>query len=202
MLTGQARQSTESRQAEIVATLVRLAAERSVADITTSDIAKAMLLTQGALFRHFPNKEAIRLAVAEWIEATLLQRLRDARQKAASPLDALRAMFMAHVAFVVEHPGAPRLIFGELQQPSESALKRRVCLLLQRYRSLLAEVLEEAAGAGQIRSDIERPAAAALFVGAIQGLVIQSMFADSVQGLAGQADALFDLYRSALEEKS
>ena len=71
-MTTQARQSTELRQAEIIATMLHLAAERNPADITTTDIAKAMRVTQGALFRHFATKEAIRLAVVEWIEAQLL----------------------------------------------------------------------------------------------------------------------------------
>ncbi len=57
------RQSTESRQAEIIATVVALAAQRNPAEVTTTDIAKAMKVTQGALFRHFSTKEAIRLAV-------------------------------------------------------------------------------------------------------------------------------------------
>jgi hypothetical protein len=40
------RQSTESRQAEIIATMVRLSAEGGPAYITTKDIAKAMTVTQ------------------------------------------------------------------------------------------------------------------------------------------------------------
>ena len=67
-MTTQARQSTELRQAEIIATMLHLAAERNPADITTTDIAKAMRVTQGALFRHFATKEAIRLAVVEWMK--------------------------------------------------------------------------------------------------------------------------------------
>ena len=42
-----ARQSTESRQSEIIATVVALAAERNPAEVTTTDIAKAMSVTQG-----------------------------------------------------------------------------------------------------------------------------------------------------------
>ncbi|SFN87663.1 transcriptional regulator, TetR family [Formivibrio citricus] len=193
------RQSTETRQAEIVSTLLRLAAGRSAAEITTTDIAKAMHLTQGALFKHFPSKEAIRLAVMDWIEEALMQRLLEARQQAATPVAALRAMFMAHVAFVIEHPGAPRLVFGELQQPDDSPVKQRVCQLMQRYRAMLSAILEEATAARLIRPDIDRPAAAALFLGAIQGLVIQSMVAGTVQQLKAQAPAVFNLYLNGLE---
>lgn len=195
------RQSTDARQAEIVATLVRLSAERSASEITTTDIARAMNVSQGALFRHFPTKEAIRLAVVDWIDATLMQRLLEARQHASSPVGALRDMFMAHVAFAIEYPGAPRLVFGELQQPNESPIKHGVCRLMQHYRELLSEILETAASANLVRSDIDRPAAAALYLGAIQGLVIQSMVSGTTQHLMEQAQAVFGLYRQGLEAK-
>lgn len=202
MASKQPRQPTETRQAEIVATLVRLAAERSASDITTTDIAKAMNVTQGALFKHFPSKEAIRLAVVDWIEAALMARLQAARSQAPTAVAALGAMFLTHVDFVIEHPGVPRLVFGELQQPDESPAKGRVCDLMQRYRALVMEVLGEAAAAGLTRADTDRPAAAALFLGAIQGLVIQSMVAGTSRHLREQAQAVFALYLQGLETTS
>lgn len=201
MANKQSRQPTETRQAEIVATLVRLAAERSASDITTTDIARAMNVTQGALFKHFPTKEAIRLAVVDWIEAALMARLQEARSQAPTAVAALGAMFLAHVDFVIEHPGVPRLVFGELQQPDESPAKGRVCDLMQRYRALVMEVLEEAAAAGLIRGDADRPAAAALFLGAVQGLVIQSMVAGTSRHLRQQAQGVFALCLQGLERK-
>ena len=200
MPTKNSRQSTDARQSEIVATLVRLSAERSVSEITTTDIARAMNVSQGALFRHFPTKEAIRLAVVDWIDATLMQRLLEVRQHASSPVGALRGMFMAHVAFAIEYPGAPRLVFGELQQPNESPIKHRVCRLMQHYRELLSEIPATAASANPVRSDVDRPAAA-LFLGAIQGLVIQSMVSGTTQHLMEQAQAVFGLYQQGLEAK-
>lgn len=202
MASKQPRQPTETRQAEIVATLVRLAAERSASEISTTDIAKAMNVTQGALFKHFPTKEAIRLAVVDWIEAALMARLQTARSQAPTAVAALGAMFLAHVDFVIEHPGVPRLVFGELQQPDESPAKGRVCDLMQRYRALVMEVLGEAAAAGLTRADTDRPAAAALFLGAIQGLVIQSMVAGTSRHLREQAQAVFALYLQGLETTS
>ena len=170
-----ARQSTESRQAEIIATVVALAAERNPADVTTTDIAKAMNVTQGALFRHFPTKEAMRLAVMEWIETQLMAKLGDAQASAPDVLSGLEAMFLAHVKFIREFPGVPRLVFAELQQPDSSPVRQRVQQIMQRYRQMLAETLGKAKAAQLIRDDVDVQAAAALFLGAIQGLVMQSM---------------------------
>jgi TetR/AcrR family transcriptional regulator len=169
------RQSTESRQAEIIATVVALAAERNPAEVTTTDIAKAMKVTQGALFRHFSTKEAIRLAVIEWIETQLMSRLGSAQASAPDVLNGLEAMFLAHVRFIREFPGVPRLIFAELQQPDSRPVRRRVHDIMRRYRQTLAETLGRAKAAQLIRDDVDIQAAAALFLGAIQGLVMQSM---------------------------
>jgi AcrR family transcriptional regulator len=42
-----------------VQTVIGLAAEQNPAEITTTVMAERMHMTQGALFRHFPTKDAI-----------------------------------------------------------------------------------------------------------------------------------------------
>ena len=196
------RQSTESRQAEIIATVVALAAERNPADVTTTDIAKAMNVTQGALFRHFPTKEAIRLAVIEWIETQLMAKLGDAQASAPNVLSSLEAMFLAHVNFIREFPGVPRLVFAELQQPDSSPVRQRVQQIMRRYRQMLAETLGKAKAAQLIRNDVDVQAAAALFLGAIQGLVMQSMLGGVSSDAEETVLGVLQLYLTGLGTKS
>ena len=196
-----ARQSTESRQAEIIATVLALAAERNPADVTTTDIAKAMNVTQGALFRHFPTKEAMRLAVIEWIETQLMAKLGDAQASAPDVLSGLEDMFLAHVKFIREFPGVPRLVFAELQQPDSSPVRQRVQKIMQRYRQTLAEALDKAKAVQLIRHDVDSHAAAALFLGAIQGLVIQSMLGAGTSEAEKQVLGVLRLYLTSLGAK-
>ena len=74
----QTRLPAEARQAEMVQAVLALAARQEPASITTTDIAKVVGLSQGAVFRHFPNKQAIWLNVAQWLEASLLPLVEDA----------------------------------------------------------------------------------------------------------------------------
>ncbi len=62
----QTRLPTEERQAEIVAAALHLARTVSPVSITTSDIAAAIGITQGAVFKHFPTKDAIWVASMKW----------------------------------------------------------------------------------------------------------------------------------------
>jgi len=196
----QVRFSTEERQAEIVAAALRLARESSPALITTADIATAIGVTQGAVFKHFPTKDAIWLAAIGWVREALLQRLQVAADNAGTPLEALSMMFKAHVEFVIAHPGVPRLIFHELQQPADSAAKLEVRGLLQRYRKLLLGSLTQSIEQELISPKLDPEAAATSFIGLIQGLVMQSMLTGRTAAMRHQADAIFVLYRRSLGE--
>lgn len=198
------KQSTQARQAGLVAAALRLAAQRSPADITTGDLAQAVGITQGAVFRHFASKEAIWLAVLDWVSASLLARLQSvaeaelAKPQIVAPLAALQAVFMAHVDFVVACPGVPRVIFQELQQAQDTALKARVRELMQQYRQLLMGLLQCAQDQQLLAPGIDLQAAVVLFIGSVQGLVMQSLISGNVPAMAGQAPGVFALYLRGL----
>ncbi len=188
------RLPTETRQAEIVAAALRLAQDSSPAAITTTDLASAVGLSQGALFKHFASKEAVWLAAMTWVTEHLLRSLNEAAQQADTPLEALRRVFDAHVDFVVTYPGVPRVIFHELQQPVDSPLKQQVRGLMQAYRQLLLRLLEVAVQRGDVAADLDAPAAATLFVGIVQGLVMQSMLSSNISIMRAEAPRVFHLY--------
>ncbi len=185
----------DERRAVTVEAVVELAAERNPNDITTAAIAKRMGLTQGALFRHFPTKDAILQAVMSWVAERMLSRVDKAAQAAASPMAALEAIFMTHIEFVVEHPGVPRMIFGELQSAGETASKRIVQALIRHYGERLHRLIDEGKAEGQLDRALDTEAAATLFIGTIQGLVMQSLLAGDVAGIRRDAPRVFAIYR-------
>ncbi len=191
------KQATEVRQAGLIEAALRLAAQRSPSDITTGDLAQAVGITQGAVFRHFASKEAIWLATLDWVSTTLMARLNAAASQATA-LEALQAVFMAHVDFVVAHPGVPRIIFQELQHAGDTPLKARVRALMLHYRQLLSRLLTQARLDKTIASNTDLTSATVLFIGSIQGLVMQSMLSDNVAGMAVSAPGVYDLYQRGL----
>jgi AcrR family transcriptional regulator len=184
----------DERRAATVEAVVQLAAEHNPSDITTTAIARHMGLTQGALFKHFPTKEAILEAVMGWVAERLLARVDAAAAQAASPQAALEAMFMAHVGFVSEHPGVPRMLFGELQRAGDSVPKRMVQTLIRRYGKRLKAVIEQGKDAGELSPALDSDAAVTMLIGMIQGLVMQSLLAGDVARIAREAPRLFAIY--------
>ena len=144
------RLTTDERQREIVATVLALARERGPDAITTQAIADRMGVTQGALFRHFPDKEAIWLAVFAWVRESLGAVLDAAVEKADSPLAKIERAFLAHVAFIAANPGVPRVMFHEMQYPGDSPVRAEVRAMITAYRKRLALLFTQAKAAGEL----------------------------------------------------
>lgn len=189
----------EERRAATVQAVVDLAAEQNPAEITTTAIADRMGLTQGALFRHFPNKDAILEATMSWVSERLLARVDKAAEGAATPAAALEAMFMTHIDFVARHPGVPRMLFGELQRPGETLPKRMVQTLIRQYEQRLRRLMEAGKAQGELHAELNVDAAAVLFIGTIQGLVMQSLLAGKVSRIRRDASAVYVIYRRGIE---
>lgn len=180
-------------------TLVELCAEQDPARITTASIAARMGVTQGALFRHFSGKDEIWQAVMVWVADQVMQRLDKAVPRTDTPLAILDAMFMAHVGFITEHPGVPRLMFGQLQHAEPTDATRLVRSMLAGYRERLADILARGKEVGELRADLDINAAATQFIGTVQGLVVQSLIDGDVARIAEQAPSALLLYRRGIE---
>ena len=188
----------DERRAVTIEAVIALAGTQNPSDITTAAIAKHMNLTQGALFRHFPTKDALWQSVMEWVAVRLLARLDAAAQGIASPLGAMHAMFIGHIAFVLEHPGVPRMLFGQLQTTESTAAKRMAQTLLQGYAERLRTRIDAGKALGEISPEIQTQAAAALFIGTIQGLVMQSLLSNDLQRPRNEAAAVYAIYERGL----
>ncbi|MCP5400565.1 MAG: TetR/AcrR family transcriptional regulator [Sphingomonas sp.] len=192
--------SADQRRAEAVATVIELAATHDPAVMTTGQIASAMGVSQGALFRHFPDKMAIWTAVLEWTCGELNHRL-DVLPN-SPPLSRLEAILAAHVDFVIKRPGVPRILFGELQRAGDTPTKAVTRQLMAGYRARVARELHAAREAGDIAGGTDVEAATVLFLAMVQGMVMQGLAIDDFSSMPALAHRLFGLFRHSLGASS
>jgi len=132
--------------------------------------------------------------VMEWVTEHLLARIDKAAQVSASPMVALEAMFMAHIDFVSKHPGVPRMLFGELQRSDDTPARRVVRTLLTQYGLRLHALIEQGKAQGELAAEVDPSAAATLFIGSIQGLVMQALLAGKVVRIRTDASGVFAIF--------
>jgi hypothetical protein len=137
----------------------------------------------------------------EWVAEQLPARLDNSIRGKTSPLAALEAMFMAHAEFVVEYPGIPHLLFSELQCAQKTASKTIVQTLIQRYGKRLHRLIEEGKTNKELDTDLDTEAAVILFIGVLQGLVMQSLLAGDVGHISHNAPRVFAIYRHGIRRR-
>ena len=91
------------------------------------------------------------------------------------------------------------MLFGELQRAGDSIPKQMVQTLIHHYRERLGCLLEAGKEQRELDADLDVDAAAVLFVGTIQGLVMQSLLAGNVAHVRDDAPKVFAIYRRGIE---
>ena len=169
------RKSAADRKAEIVETAVRLAGELGPDRVTTQKIADAVGLTQPAVFRHFPAKTDIWLAVGEWIapsepEANALPPGVDA---GTDPAALLRKVVAGYLDSIARNPAIPAILFSRELHAENEPLRAHIEKVMTRRRARFAALIARAQKAGQIPDRINADDMAALVLALVQGLAMR-----------------------------
>lgn len=165
------RQSAEERKTQIVAEVLRLADEIGPDRLSTTDVARAVGLSQPAIFRHFPTKGALWLAVAEDIANRLQGSWAEA--EAAGPKARLRALIGAQLSAISETPALPSILFSRELQVDNQALRDVFRRLLGAFQGRLVAAIRDMQAAGDLRSDVSAEDVAILLTALVQGVAIR-----------------------------
>lgn len=167
------RQSAEDRKAQIVAEMLRLADEIGPDRLTSTDVARAIGFSQPAIFRHFPTKSALWLAVADDIAARLRAGWEIAEAKTVSPEARLRALIGAQLTAISETPALPSILFSRELQVDNPALRDVFRKLLGTFQGrLVAAIRDQQATAGW-RHEVSPEDVAMLLTSLVQGVAIR-----------------------------
>ncbi len=159
------RKPTAVRRDEIVDAALRVMARRGARSFTALAVAREVGVTDGALFRHFPNMDAIADAVVERMEAMLFAVVPPAE---ADPIGRLGAFFRDRVAVLAAHPHLARLLFSDqLDHLCGPDRAKRMRGFKRRTRETIESCLVEARERGLLRGPLEPREGALLVQGAV-----------------------------------
>lgn len=189
------REKTIVRRQQIIDSTLTLLAEVPLADLTTRRIARSLGLSQPALFRHFRSRDALLLAVLERARGDLGALLADILGGAPDPIARLGALAAGLLAYTQANPGLPRLLFADLgPSPGGAGIRDALRGLVTMQRSFVAVLVADGQRAGALRADLDPARAAALFVGLVQGAILQWELMDRTAPLADEAGPLARLW--------
>ncbi len=91
--------------------------------LNLSQLAQTIGVSQPAVYRHFPNKQALAISVAQKGFEQLTEDLHQAIQPVSDDsLESIKAIATAYIAFALEHPELARLMFTMKERVTDPTL--------------------------------------------------------------------------------
>ncbi|TQR88305.1 TetR/AcrR family transcriptional regulator [Mycobacterium hodleri] len=137
--TTQRSQAKSDRRSQLIAAAERLIAEHGFLGVRLEDIGAAAGVSGPAIYRHFPNKEALLVELLVGISTRLLAGATDVVAD-VEPTDALDGLVDFHLDFVFTEPDLIRIQDRDLAQLPVAAM-RQVRRAQRQYVEIWVDVL-------------------------------------------------------------
>ncbi|GGX47567.1 nucleoid occlusion factor SlmA [Saccharospirillum salsuginis] len=165
--------ATLSRRDQILQALAHMLETSPGQTITTARLAKAVGVSEAALYRHFPSKAKMFEGLIEFIEDTLFSRVNRILQEEQSAVPRVEAVLTLLLAFAERNPGMCRILIGDALAGEVERLRSRVAQVFDRLETQIKQIIREAEIREGIRTTVTSTQAANLLLAAAEGKINQ-----------------------------
>lgn len=123
-----------------------------------------------------------------------------AAERTKSGMAALHALFISRSEFELSHPRATHMLCSELQQVGSTPPKTIAQSVIRDLSERLAREFKTAKESGEVARDTDAQAAGKLFIGAIQGLVMQSLLSGDIERIRALRPEILKILLRSVEE--
>jgi len=166
------RKCTEIRKEEIVRAALSLVEQNGLDKLNINDIATKIGLVPASIYRHFKGKDEIIMALIEFADSNLQDNLSRAKAHDGTAIDKLEMLFRLHIKLLREEAAIPRILYFLLSSNRNPEIKADMLAAVGSYVQQLKKLLQQGQKQGEISPDVDAMAAAMLFLGMVQPLVI------------------------------
>ena len=162
-----------SRRQQILEALAHMLEVSPGERITTAALAKAVGVSEAALYRHFPSKSKMYEGLIEFIEETLFTRISIIANEETPALERCEKIMQLLLAFSERNPGITRILTGDALAGETSRLRQRVVQLFNRLETELKQMFRQAELKENLQFGMSIAATVSLLLAIVDGKMAQ-----------------------------
>lgn len=162
-----------SRREQILQALAHMLEVSPGERITTAGLAKAVGVSEAALYRHFPSKAKMFDGLIEFIEATIFERVTLILRDDNSAMGRCEKILSLLLTFAERNPGISRILTGDALTGETERLRTRISQFYDRLETQLKQILREAELREGVRTAVTVSTAANLLMAIVEGRIGQ-----------------------------
>ncbi len=194
-----ARPRRGERRQTILETLAHMLEKNQGEHITTAQLARAVGVSEAALYRHFASKAKMFEGLIEFIEETLFTRINKILAEESRAEARVQSILFLLLGFADKNPGMARLLYGDVLVGETERLRQRVVQIYERIETQLKQILREAEAAENLRVPIADTAA--LLLAVVEGSITRYVRSEFKSSPVAGWDKQWDLLRKSIFAK-
>lgn len=179
--TADNNEEKSSRRQQILEALARELETRAGKSITTAGLARAVGVSEAALYRHFASKAQMFEALIEFCEQTVFGLINRILADEQDVFRRCEKILHVVLGFAEKNPGISRILTGDALVDEHQRLHSRIDKFYQRLETQLKQVLREGRLYQQVLADEQVNASAGFMLAYVTGCVagfVRSEFRD------------------------
>ena len=141
--------------------------------ITTAGLARAVGVSEAALYRHFPSKAKMFEGLIEFIEESIFSLINRILKEEDSSLKRCENILSLLLGFSERNPGLTRILSGDVLTGETERLRHRVSQFYERLETQIKQVLREGEMNKEFVLTTPVQAQANLLLAVVEGRIIQ-----------------------------
>ncbi len=160
-----------ARQQEIVDAALDIIATQGIQRMTVKNLARALHVSEPALYRHFSSKYGILLAILVHYRQDLIELFDRRTESEQSAVEKIGSLYGGMFHSFVERPALSMVIFSEDLFRFDRRLSQEVSDIIEMTHDRICVILREGVRYGQIRSDVPVKQLAWMVMGTMRLLI-------------------------------
>ena len=163
--------SRSLRQRQIINESIKLIHNKGIQGLTIKNIAEAIHLTEGAVYRHFKSKDDILSAILDDFKENLNQMIQTEINKNIPALEKLKTVLNHLINKFCANPHIVSVIFSDEIFVNKKILHDKIIDIIQQNNKCFAKIAASGQKSNEIRNDINADELAIIIMGSFRMVV-------------------------------
>lgn len=173
------------RQEKILTSALGIVAEEGSRALTMKRVAKAVGVTEAAIYRHFENKRHMLLCLYGYVKELLLSELSPVLAEDVPPPERLTLFVGTMLDYLSKHKGVNLILLAETIYNQDDELRKAMLGIFTGFRELAKTLIMAGMTSGHFRRDIDIDGFVTCLAGMMQSVLTKNMLE---KGTAGEFD--------------
>ena len=187
-----------NRRQQILETLATQLEKNPGMPIRTASLAKAVGISEAALYRHFPSKAKMFESLIQFSEETIFSRINKIQKEQTSAVVRCEAVLHLILTFADRNPGIIRILTGEALMGESEKLRTRVTQFFDRIEIQIKQFLREGVVHKELSDALNIAVLANLMTAHIEGKLTQFRRSGFEQSPLSYSDEQWVIFRDML----